>query len=62
MAATSLAIEDPLHVRAAAPILSHAALGTTERHYRQATALQAQRALTVVVARVRTETTRRDKI
>ena len=53
IAATTLAIEDPLHVRAAAPILGHAALGTTERHYQQATALQAQRALTGVVAGIR---------
>jgi site-specific recombinase XerD len=60
IAATTLAIEDPLHVRAAAPLLGHASLGTTERHYQQATALQAQRALSVVVARSRKTPKSRD--
>jgi hypothetical protein len=53
LAAKTVAKEDPLLVRAAAPVLGHTALGTTERHYQQATALQAQRALGGVVARVR---------
>ena len=53
IAAITLAIEDPLHVRAAAPVLGHATLGTTERHYQQATGLRAQRAHADVVARVR---------
>lgn len=53
IAATTLAIEDPRHVRAAAPLLGHAGLGATERHYQQATALQAQRRLNEVVGRLR---------
>jgi integrase/recombinase XerD len=61
IAATTLAIEDPRHVRAAAPVLGHASLQTTEMHYQQATALQAQRALASVVARVRTGSRHREK-
>ncbi len=61
IAVTTMAIEDPLHVRAAAPVLGHATLSTTERHYQQANALQAQRALTGVVAGVRKGWRRRDK-
>jgi integrase len=61
IAATTLAIEDPLHVRAAAPVLGHSTLGTTERHYQQASALQAQRALAGVVADVRARAGRRAK-
>ena len=32
-AATSLALEDPAHVRIAAQVLGHGAFSTTERHY-----------------------------
>jgi integrase len=32
-AVTSLAIEDPAHVRIAAEVLGHSSLATTERHY-----------------------------
>jgi site-specific recombinase XerD len=53
IAATTLAIESPVHVRAAAPLLGHASLSTTERYYQQATGLRAQRALSDVIARVR---------
>ena len=42
-AATSLAVEDPVHVRLAAPLLGHRTLATTERHYNQASALEAHR-------------------
>ncbi len=42
-AATTLAVADPAHVRAAAPLLGHRSLATTEKHYIQATGLQAQR-------------------
>ncbi len=59
IAVTTLAIEDPLHVRAAGPVLGHATPSTTERHYQQATALQAQRALASVVAGVRARPARR---
>lgn len=61
IAATTLAIEDPLHVRAAAPVLGHASLQTTEMHYQQATALHAQRALVDIVARGRKGSRRRDE-
>jgi integrase len=42
-AATTLAIADPAHVRAAAPLLGHRTFATTERHYRQARAVEAHR-------------------
>lgn len=42
-AATTIAIEDPDHVRIGATILGHASLKTTERHYNHATSLEAGR-------------------
>ena len=42
-AATTLAIADPAHVRVAATLLGHRSPVTTEKYYRQATGLQAQR-------------------
>lgn len=42
-AATSIAIEDPEHVRIAAALLGHATLRTTERYYNQAGMLDAGR-------------------
>jgi len=42
-AATMLAIEDPAHVRIAAPLLGHRTFTTTERYYQQATGLEAHR-------------------
>jgi integrase/recombinase XerD len=41
--ATSMAIEDPMHVRAASTILSHANIATTEKHYNRAKTLEAGR-------------------
>lgn len=41
--ATSIAVEDPDHVRTAAVLLGHRTLTTTERHYNQAGALEAGR-------------------
>jgi integrase/recombinase XerD len=52
-AATTLAIEDPLHVRAAAPLLGHASLSTTERYFQKATSLQAQCAYAEAVTQIR---------
>ncbi len=43
-AATTLAIADPLHVGAAAPLLGHSSPLTTERHYQQAQTLESHRA------------------
>jgi site-specific recombinase XerD len=40
-AATSLALEDPAHVRIAAQVLGHAAFATTEKHYNLAQGQQA---------------------
>ena len=51
-AATTLAIEDPLHVRLATPLLGHRHPGTTERHYQQAQALEAHREFVGVVGKV----------
>ena len=42
-AATTIAIEDPRHVRDARLVLGHASLATTERHYNQARSLEASR-------------------
>jgi len=42
-AATSIAIEDPGHVRMAAAILGHSSLATTEAYYNQAKAIEAGR-------------------
>jgi site-specific recombinase XerD len=42
-AATTLAVEDPTHVRVAAPLLGHRQLDTTERFYMQATSFEAHR-------------------
>jgi integrase/recombinase XerD len=44
-AATSIAIQDPEHVRMILPILGHATLATSERHYNQAGTLEASRRL-----------------
>jgi integrase len=42
-AATSIAIEDPQHVRVASQILGHRSTATTERYYNQAQAIDAAR-------------------
>jgi site-specific recombinase XerD len=42
--ATSIAIEDPAHVRIAMPLLGHATFATTDRHYIQAQSLRVSRA------------------
>ena len=42
-AATSIAIEDPVHVRMIARILGHTSMATAERHYNQATSVEAAR-------------------
>jgi site-specific recombinase XerD len=42
-AATSVALDDPEHVRIIASLLGHSSLATSERHYNQAHALQALR-------------------
>ena len=52
-AATSLAIDDPAHVRLAASLLGHRRLATTERYYNQAGALEAAHRLQAVMLRLR---------
>ena len=42
-AATSVAIEDPVHVGIVAAILGHSTFGTAEQYYNQATSLEAAR-------------------
>jgi integrase/recombinase XerD len=42
-AATTLAIEDPRHVRIASPLLGHRTFSTTEKYYNQARGLEASR-------------------
>jgi site-specific recombinase XerD len=51
-AATTLAVEDPQHVRLATPLLGHRHTGTTERHYQQAQAIEAHREFVVVLGEV----------
>ena len=52
-AATSIAIEDPGHVRIAASILGHHTLATTQRYYDQSRMLEACRIHQSTVARIR---------
>jgi len=52
-AATTLVIADPARVRTAAPLLGHRSLATTEKHYIQATGLQAQRSYLEVIKEAR---------
>jgi integrase len=55
-AASTLAVEDPVHVGAAATILGHASSRTTHKHYIQANTLSASRRhFAVITARRRTE-------
>ena len=48
-AATTLAIEDPEHVRVAAPLLGHRTFATTEKYYQQAKAFEAHHAYVEVL-------------
>jgi integrase/recombinase XerD len=52
-AATTIAIEDPKHVRDAHLVLGHASLATTERHYNQARSLEASRRHQAMLAGLR---------
>jgi integrase len=52
-AASALAVRDPARVRVAAPLLGHRSLATTEKHYIQATGLEAQRSFLEVIEQVR---------
>jgi integrase len=51
-AATTMAVEDPQHVRLASPLLGHRDPSTTERFYQQAQSLEAHREFTEVLGRV----------
>jgi integrase len=42
-AATSIAIDDPDHVRIASPLLGHRAISTTENYYNQVRSVEASR-------------------
>jgi integrase len=48
-AATTMAVNDPVHVRISAPLLGHRTLSTTEKYYQQASGLQAQRSFIEVI-------------
>ena len=52
-AATTMAVNDPEHVRIAAPLLGHRSFSTTEKYYQQATGLQAQRTFVEVIEQIR---------
>lgn len=58
-AATSIALEDPKHIRIASQILSHRSIATTERHYNQARSVEAARVWQTTLARLRNATSRR---
>ena len=47
--ATTLTVADPARVRVAVPLLGHRSLATTEKHYIQATGLEAQRSYLAVL-------------
>lgn len=51
-AATTLAIEDPKHVRVATSLLGHRHTATTERYYQQAQALEAHREFVEVLEKI----------
>ncbi len=53
--ATSIAIEDPEHVRMATALLGHRQLNTTDRYYNMAQALQSSRAHASLIANLRRE-------
>lgn len=52
-AATSIALEDPEHVRIAAQILGHRSFATTEKYYRLARAADASRAYQAAIEALR---------
>jgi integrase/recombinase XerD len=56
-AATTMAVNDPEHVRIAAPLLGHRSFSTTEKYYQQATGLQAQRTFIDVIEQIRKRNT-----
>lgn len=58
-AATTMAVEDPLHVRLVSPLLGHRDQQTAERFYQQATALEAHREFTEVLALISKDDNRR---
>ncbi len=58
-AATSLALRNPVHVYAAAPLLGHSRLDTTYKHYNQATGVSAVRKHQINVAELRKNLPRR---
>ena len=60
-AATTIAIEDPDHVRIGATILGHASLKTTERYYNHATSVEAGRQFQDSLVALRREMRETDK-
>ena len=53
--ATAVAIDDPAHVRMTARILGHASMSAAERHYNQATSIEAARRMQAVLEGLRNE-------
>ena len=60
-AATSIAIDDPEHVRVASQILGHRSTATTERYYNQAQAIDAARRYQHFLVGLRNGTMAQDK-
>ena len=52
-AASSIAVEDPRHVRDAHLLLGHTSLATTQKHYNQARSLEASRRHHAMLTRLR---------
>jgi integrase len=52
-AATSIAIDDPDHVRIASPLLGHRSISTTENYYNQARGVEAIRLMQNVLLSLR---------
>ena len=52
-AMTSVAIDDPVHIRIMQPLLGHSTMATSEQHYNQATAIDAGRQYQAMIERRR---------
>ena len=61
-AATTIAIEDPPHVRIASQLLGHRTFSTTEKYYNQARGLEASRIMQNHVLSLRRSEKRRQSV
>jgi integrase len=54
-AATTIAIEDPSHIGIASSLLGHSSTNTTDRHYRQASSINASRRYQAAITELRAQ-------